>query len=94
MMNKTLIALAALITLSTSAQAYDSFSRAKHPSMDACLNYIQTKIGNKYRVVTDNPNEVSGLFGQKLNKGFSCKVKRTGTQGTYVESSYSTADRP
>lgn len=93
-MNKILITLAILITLSTSTQAYDHFSRAKHPSMGACLNYIQTKIGNKYRIMKDTPDEVSGLFGEKLNKGFSCEVKRTGTQGTYVQSSYSTADRP
>ena len=94
MMKKTLIAIATLVTLSTSVQAYDHFSYAKHPSMEACLGYLSTVIGKKYRVVTDEPDEVSGLFGQKLDKGFSCKVKRTGTQGTYFQSSYSLADRP
>lgn len=94
MMNRLIFTLLALSTITSTAFAYDRFSRAKHPSMAACWYYVQTKIGSNYRIVTDKPNKVEGLFGQKQDKMFSCKVVSTGTQGTYVESSINASDRP
>ncbi|MEO9348804.1 hypothetical protein [Acinetobacter radioresistens] len=93
-MKKFILTLTALSIIAPTAFAYDQFNRAKHSSMKACWNYVQSQIGNDYRIVTDRPNKVEGLFGQKQDKMFSCKVVSTGTQGTYVESSINASSRP
>jgi len=93
-MNKILFTIATLLTLSTSVQAYDHFNRAKHPSMEACWNYVQIKIGNNYRIVTDKADKVEGLYGAKQDKMFACRIISSGTQGTYVESVLVATNRP
>ncbi|HCH8767575.1 TPA: hypothetical protein NNR36_004549 [Salmonella enterica] len=91
MMKKLILAIAVLVSTSTVTQAANQFKRAKHPSMKACWNYVQSQIGNDYRIVTDRPDKVEGLFGQ--NQMFSCKVVSTGTQGTYVQSTINVGSR-
>ncbi len=94
MMKNFIFTLLALSVISSTVFAYDRFNRAKHPSMAACWYYVQTKIGNNYRIVTDRPDKLEGLFGKNQDKMFSCKVVSTGTQGTYVQSSINASDRP
>ena len=55
-------------------------------SMNICLSKTADISGAKLNVITDEPGNVSG----KLSNGehFGCKVKRTGTRGTYVEGFY------
>mgnify|MGYP001589109933 CR=1 len=93
-MKKFIFALLALSTITSTAFAYDRYDRAKHRSMSACWYYVQQHIGNNYAIYKDTPTEIRGAFGAESDKGFSCVVKNTGTQGTYVQSSISNATRP
>ncbi len=87
----TLLTVSAITLIGCESDRYD---RSTHDSMSSCWYYVQSHIGSRYTVYTDTSTEIRGAFGAKPDKGFSCVVKDTGTQGSYVESSISNATRP
>ncbi len=59
---------------------------AQFGTMAACLSGIETSSGQKLKIVTDKPHEVSGFLSNE--KGFACQTKESGTKGTYFEGWY------
>lgn len=59
---------------------------AQFRTMTACLSGIEKSSGQKLKVVTDKPHEVSGLLSN--GNGFGCQKKESGTKGTYFEGWY------
>ena len=64
-------------------------ARGKFPSIKACLGAVTKATDMKLDILRDKPSEVSGyLLGTE--RSFVCKVKETGTEGTYVDGWYDT----
>ena len=62
--------------------------RAKFSSMSKCLQSIEKSSKTSLNIITDKPEEVSGLLGGNSKLGFACEIKETGTEGTFVEGWY------
>ncbi|MDX9840568.1 MAG: hypothetical protein RBS95_03875 [Desulfobulbus sp.] len=60
--------------------------KAEFPSLQSCLFAIEKSSGQKLKIITDKPDEVSGFLAN--GKGFACQKKVTGTKGTYFEGWY------
>lgn len=61
---------------------------AKFSSMSKCLKSIEKSSKTSLNIVTDKPEEVSGFLGDSRKLGFSCEIKETGTEGTFVNGWY------
>lgn len=80
-----LILISPLLVISFNSHASEVMS-AQFRTMAACLSGIEKSSGQKLKVVTDKPHEVSGFLSN--GKGFACQKKETGTKGTYFEGWY------
>jgi len=61
---------------------------AKFSSMSKCLKSIEKSSKTSLNIVTDKPEEVSGLLGDSHKLGFACEIKETGTEGIFVNGWY------
>ena len=59
----------------------------KFSSMNKCLDSIEKASKGPLRIVTDKPDEVSGLLSNS-KLGFACQITETGTEGIYVSGWY------
>jgi hypothetical protein len=68
----------------TAFQAHaTSTMKAEFRTLRQCLQAIEKNSGQRLRVVTDKPTEVSGFLAN--GQGFACKQRESGTKGTYFE---------
>nr|AAK56383.1 hypothetical protein [bacterium] len=77
----------ALCSISFSTIGYaDQAMSAEFRSLDDCLSGIKESSGKELKIITNEPEEVSGFLSN--GKGFGCQEKRSGTKGTYFEGWY------
>lgn len=79
------ILIAASLFIAASSHANEVMS-AQFRTMATCLSGIEKNSGQKLKVVTDKPHEVSGFLSN--GKGFACQKKESGTKGIYFEGWY------
>lgn len=87
---KTISAFVAIMALSTTSAQADQAMNATFSSMKSCLAGIQRSSGQKLKIVTDKPNEVSGFL--ENGKGFGCQKKESGTEGVHYAGWYLVKD--
>ncbi len=76
-----------IASLSIAANSYaNEVMSAQFRTLASCLSGIEKSSGQKLKIITDKPHEVSGFLTN--GKGFACQRKESGTKGTYFEGWY------
>lgn len=75
-----------VVALSTTSAQADQAMNATFSSMKSCLAGIQRSSGQKLKIVTNKPSEVSGFL--ENGKGFGCQKKESGTEGVHYAGWY------
>lgn len=80
----------AAASLTACNSSNDSVMEAKFYSMQTCLASIEKNSKQSLKIVTDKPEEVSGILSN--GKGFACQLKETGSSGTFIRGWYFISD--
>ena len=89
-MNKKNILLSLILISSTAvftSCSSPSVNSADFNSMQQCLSSIKNSTGEELEIVTDKPDNVSGVL-KDSRKLFGCQKKSSGSKGTYYNGYY------
>jgi hypothetical protein len=90
---KMTLLVCATLGIVLSAATFDvqaSVRRGEYRTLQQCLQAIQKNSGERLRVVTDKPANVSGVLSN--GQFFGCTRRETGTKGTYFEGYFMVED--